>query len=518
MPSSRKNKKTLPKELAAFLENEKSTDLVTPSISEPSKPSTPQIDLTNEHKKKRHWIRNTILVILVLFVVGAVAFGVYAYSLTKNQIVDKENQTGFIGQVQRILDKDVEPLQGEDEDRINILLLGQGGANHEGGTLADTIMVASIQPSTKKVALLSIPRDLQVGFYLNGSTIPSYYKINSSTSRGGVNLAIEKVEEVTGLDLHYYVLIDFAGFRDVIDTLGGIDVYVENGFTDREYPDYNFGYQTISFKVGVQHMEGEKALQFARSRHGNNGEGSDFARARRQQKILEATREKALSASTLFNPAKISGLMNDLGNHVATNIEIWEMTRFAKFAQELDTANITNAVIDTSPNGLLTYSDGWMIPAAGLDNYTEIHALAASIFTPTVTPTDNVNASQLVTLQKSAIEEKAKIVVQNGSSIAGLAAETSDEITAQGLTVESIGNALVKTTTKSIVYDLTNGAEPATASLLQTILGATVIKATVPATDSAVRLGSDLDPEVINMSVVTSKTDFVVLVGSASAD
>lgn len=441
----------------------------------------------------------------------------YAYSLTKSQIIDKEGQKNFFGQVRRIVDKNAELLNGEDADRVNILLLGQGGKKHEGGMLADTIMVASIQPSTNRVALISIPRDLQVAFYPSPTTkLPSYYKINSSTSRGGVTLAIEKVEEVTGLTMHYYMLIDFDGFRDVVNTIGGVNVVVDNAFTDREYPDYKFGYQTISFNKGVLEMDGERALQFTRSRHGNNREGSDFARARRQQKVLEATREKVLSASTLLNPAKMNGLMNDLGDHVSTNIEIWEMARFAGVAQSVDTAAIVNTVIDTSPNGLLVMDGGWIVPRAGLGVYDEIHALTETIFDAS-SQADQITgegSSELAKLQKHAIAEKARIVVQNGSSVNGLASKTATLLTNEKLSVENVGNARVKTIGTTVIYDISQGKDTATAQYLASLLDAQVVSATIPSTDAPVRLGSDLDPSIINMELVTSKTDIVVLVGA----
>lgn len=464
-----------------------------------------------------HWLRKSIFLIITFLLLGSFGFGMYAYSLTKSQIIDKEGQENFFGQVRRIVDKDAELLNGEEQDRVNILLLGQGGKKHEGGLLADTIMVASIQPSTNRVALLSIPRDLQVAFYPSPTTkIPSYYKINSSTSRGGVTLAIEKVEEVTGLSMHYYMLIDFDGFRDVVNTIGGVDVVVDNAFTDREYPDYKFGYQTITFKAGVQHMDGERALQFTRSRHGNNSEGSDFARARRQQKVLEATREKVLSASTLLNPAKMNGLMNDLGDHVSTNIEIWEMARLAGVAQSVDTSAIVNTVIDTSPNGLLVMDGGWIVPRAGLGVYDEIHALTETIFDASAQADqiDSVSSSALAELQKSAIAEKAQIVVQNGSSVNGLASKTATQLTNEKLSVEKVGNARVKTITTTVIYDISQGKDTATAQYLASLLDAEVVQSTVPSADSLVRVGSDLDPSLINMELVTAKTDIVVLVGA----
>src|SRR3989338_1281705 len=114
------------------------------------------------------WGRRIFFICAVVAVVGGVVYAAYLYTSTANAVIDLPDRTSFFGQVRRIVNKNVEPLRGEDEDRINILLLGRGGLNHPGGTLADTIMIASIQPSTNQVALLSLPRDLVVPINLDG--------------------------------------------------------------------------------------------------------------------------------------------------------------------------------------------------------------------------------------------------------------------------------------------------------------------------------------------------------------
>ena len=146
-------------------------------------------------------------------------------------------------------------LQGEADDRINFLLLGQGGIGHDGPFLTDTMMLVSLKPSTGQVALLSIPRDLDVN-------IPGYgfNKINSANAFGetkgagqGAILASQVVSKVFNLPIQYYVRLDFAGFSKLIDQVGGVGVNVTNGFTDTQFPDDNDnGYRTITFTPAAE--------------------------------------------------------------------------------------------------------------------------------------------------------------------------------------------------------------------------------------------------------------------------
>ncbi len=452
------------------------------------------------------WGRRIFFICAGLAVVGVVAYVAYLYTSTANAVIDLPDRTSFFGQVRRIVNKNVEPLAGEEDDRINILLLGRGGLNHPGGTLADTIMVASIQPSTNQVALLSLPRDLVVPINPDEKKKKyiEYRKINYLTELGGIALATERIGDITGLTIHYYVMADFGGFRDVIDTLGGLDIEVENAFTDYEYPDYNYGYQTISFTQGWDHFDGERALQYARSRHGNNGEGSDFARARRQQKILEALRDELLSASTFLNPAKISGLLNDLGDHVSTNMEVWEMLRFADMAQAVDRDRIINKVVDNGLNGLVVseISDQTgayvLVPRVGLGNYSEIKRLATHIFD-----------------SAAVLDETSVVAVQNASGIAGLAGVTAEVLEGSGVNVKAVGNAAMRDVRTSTIYDLSKGTKPLTRAILEEQIGVTAVVATrAEDPTNAIRLLSDLDPAIVDVTALPDGVEFVVLLGS----
>ena len=198
-------------------------------------------------------------------------------------------------------------LTGEEDDRINFLLLGIGGSGHAGPELTDTIMFGSYQPSTSEVGLLSIPRDLVVPIPEYG-----YRKINHVNAYGevddpghGAEAAADVIGEVLDQEIHYTVKVDFDGFEELIDAIGGVDVYVDRGFVDYTYPTDDYLVQTVQFDEGWTHMNGDTALKYSRSRHGTNGEGSDFARAERQQKILVAVKEGAGDKVLTFDWIKL---------------------------------------------------------------------------------------------------------------------------------------------------------------------------------------------------------------------
>ena len=241
-------------------------------------------------------------------------------------------------------------LAGEKEDRINILLLGMGGEGHPGPYLTDTNILVSVQPSTKKVSMVSIPRDLSV-------PIPGYgwRKINEANHYGemkekgaGAQSAASVVSQIFDQPINYYIRVDFSGFEKLINELDGIKVYVDTAFTDSQFPTDNYGYQTVSFEQGLQKMDGQTALNYARSRHGNNGESSDFARSKRQQKVLTAIKDKALAFTTFISYSKISALLNMYKENVSTNLEPWEIYKFYKLAKDFDSNNITNLVLEPS--------------------------------------------------------------------------------------------------------------------------------------------------------------------------
>ena len=312
-------------------------------------------------------------------------------------------------------------IKGED-GRTNILLLGSDRRSSGVITseLTDTILVASIGRVDKDVVLISIPRDLWVtdsrGYSMKINEVYAIDGVNSITgeldrARGMTELT-KIISNTLGIPIHYHALVNFQLFEDTINLLGGINVNVETAFSDYEYPvegrendtcgrsqediekDIEGGksyvqatpcrYLTTTFATGLQTMDGTKALQFSRSRHGTNNEDNDFARARRQQKVIMAIKDKALSLQTLINPQKIKDLYDLYAKNVDTNIDLVTLQNFYLLSQQINFDKVISVVLDDrsnandggllyAPEDRLLYGGAYvLIPKTG--DYTQIHA------------------------------------------------------------------------------------------------------------------------------------------------
>lgn len=342
----------------------------------------------------RKKIALVIIAVVILFVVGHTALRVlniapFLYELT--------------------FKKDIEVKK--ESKRLNILLLGVGGGNHEGPNLTDTIIVASISPENDKITLISLPRDLWISD-LEAKINTAYVFGEVKKEGGGITLAQATIEKVTDLAIDYTLKIDFSGFVKAVDLLGGIDVDVENSFDDYEYPidgkeidpcghkeeelkdlatassqleAFPCRYEHIHFDKGMQYMDGTTALKFVRSRHASGNEGTDFARSKRQEKVIKAFKDKVFSLQMFLNPDKFLDLFDVLSDSIDTNIKQEEIDDFIRLVQKLKTAEIKSIAFDSGDEknnreGLLinpissaNYLFEWvLIPRKGVDNYFEI--------------------------------------------------------------------------------------------------------------------------------------------------
>lgn len=237
-------------------------------------------------------------------------------------------------------------LQSSD-GRTNILILGIGGGTHEGADLTDTMMVLSLDNVKKTVALISIPRDIW------SDTLKD--KVNTAYHYGQLLLAKVVVEDVIGMPIYYAAVIDFSGFTKVIDAVGGIDVNVPEAFTDKEYPCETdvCVYETVHFDAGREHMDGARALIYARSRHAEGQEGSDFARSLRQQIILVALKDwmthptKWMTFSRLRTLPKLLDDATDMDMNIAQTITVGK--RFAASSQDQIKKIAFDQLLDTPP-------------------------------------------------------------------------------------------------------------------------------------------------------------------------
>ncbi len=245
---------------------------------------------------------------------------------------------GYIGKwaLQVVSSTVGDEMKKDDLGNINVMIVGYGGEAHAGGYLADSIMVASFNPKLGAVTMLSVPRDLYV--YNKNTNIIGRINAMFSHTVGrkkefstGARVLMDKLEEIMGLKLSYYAMVDFNGFKNVIDTLWGISIDVPKTIHDVTYPDGNGWYMTVHIDSWVNVMDGEMALQYARSRHST----SDFARSLRQQQIIQAIIEK-LKDNGFGNVNKLKNLYGDYTEMVTTNISLKEMLGIAKYAYKLE--------------------------------------------------------------------------------------------------------------------------------------------------------------------------------------
>lgn len=418
---------------------------------------SPKLDLLrtkeglDQDRKKRLSVIFKIAAVAIFFVVLFISFFSYRVMSVSNSVLQSKKNGGVFTQLKNFILSDNKQVKGEKEGRTNILILGVGGEGHEGALLTDTIMLISVKfkrndSEKNRVAMISIPRDLVVPYSQTQVKVNSIYAQEMTSNSGNSDIAEENtakaIADVLGITIHYHIRADFDGFKKVVDSLNGIDVEVKNSFYDPEYPTDNFGYQVVSFKKGRQHMDGETALEYSRSRHGivtegDGNEASDFARAMRQQQVLEVIKNKALSLNTILNPKKVSDLLGVTENHVRTNFDVTSILRLYDVARNTPQEEIIKKVIDNQDNGLLYATNsilGYSLMPKNND-YGEIQKFTQSIFATT-----------------SQEDLQAKIIILNGTEIPGLAQELAQRLEAQNYNITYVGNAPKQDYEKSVVY------------------------------------------------------------------
>ncbi|MEI7452308.1 MAG: LCP family protein [Candidatus Falkowbacteria bacterium] len=369
-------------------------------------------------------------------------------------------------------------VMGESDDRINILLMGMGDKGHDGAYLTDTMILASLKPSTKEVVLFSIPRDMWVkmpdGGYGKINSINAYAEKNHQ--EGGL-VAMQAVSEMFELPIQYYVRVDFSGFVNIVDELGGVTVDVENTFDDYTYPaagqednpDYYARFEHLHFDKGVQTMNGTTALKYTRSRHALGPEGSDFARGKRQQKVIAAVKEKLLQKSNLLHPGMLASIAMQLKDHFATNVSIVDGLKIWSLFKEAGKDKIHSESFDNSPGNFLHDSVSAagayiLLPSAG--NFSKMTEFIKNIF-------DTLAPSQLDNAELK-IDTPASVEIKNGTNISGLAATVSEKLKTANFDVSAVSNSSKRDFSQAVIYDLTYGDKPEALNVLKTKLGALV--------------------------------------------
>jgi LCP family protein required for cell wall assembly len=312
------------------------------------------------------------VVVLLLCVVGSFAVvtlqKVMAFGSAISTQSPLSTQTGYLGT----------------SDRLNLLVMGYGGTGHAGAYLTDSMVVMSLLPNSGHTTLVSVPRDLWVqvpegsGNYGKVNSVYEYASNNNANPVAGGDAAAQKISLVTGLNVKYWLTINFNGFKDFINAIGGIDVYVPDSF-NACYPknddaSVDPSWIKVQFNKGMQHMDGATAIEYARAREPlevcgkgtskNQAELTDFARSARQQLIIKAALSKVRSISTwpsLYNA------LNVLSHAIYTNLSLADL---GLFATKMDLTNPhrvglsnSNVLVDATSNDgqyiLLPENNNW---------------------------------------------------------------------------------------------------------------------------------------------------------------
>jgi polyisoprenyl-teichoic acid--peptidoglycan teichoic acid transferase len=369
--------------------------------------------------------------------------------------------------------------------QVNILLLGMGGYENDAPFLTDSIMAVTIDPNSHRVMMASIPRDLvaRMNLQTNPNSIWTN-KINAAYEvpytniiccvapqyqgrDGGGHAAEHEVGKITGLTFDRYIAIDFVAFRDMVNALGGVDVCLTTNLDDYTYPNYGHGYIALHYKAGCQHLNGEQALQVARSRHAiEPQQASDFGRSRRQQDIMQAIKKKA---TTVNGFAKAPQLLDALQKNIHTDMSLSDMKAIYDWGKNLPDSSIIRLAL-TAPSGaaagnFLYSGNCGMGPYASQlcaedPTYRMIHQYIASAF-----------------LDQSLLAERAPVQFANGSyTYSDLADRVTTMLDPLGL---QLGNPILHSNSaKTLILDYSGGQFPKTTAWLADYFGGQVIAAT----------------------------------------
>ena len=324
-------------------------------------PGTPQ---QRPRRRRKGCLITSLVVLLLVCIIGVLTISTAQRVLAFGSAISTQSplstQTSYMGT----------------GDRVNLLVMGFGGSGHDGAYLTDSMVVMSLLPQSHHTTLISVPRDLWVqippgsGQYHKINAAYEYGSNNNAKPADGGNAAAAKISLVTGLDVKYWLTINFQGFREFIDSIGGIDVYVPDSFTANypanDDPSINPNWIKVHFSKGMQHMNGETAIRYARARYvlDNPAEGTDFARSARQQIMIKAALSKVKQMSTwpsLYNA------LNALQHTIYTNMSLADLMQFAlkmdlTNAHRVGLSNQNVLTSGTAPDGeyiLKPANDNW---------------------------------------------------------------------------------------------------------------------------------------------------------------
>jgi len=385
--------------------------------------------------------------------------------------------------------------------RYAFLLLGYGGSGHDGAYLTDSLMLVIVDPDRKTLALLSFPRDTWVPLLFDG-TNAVYNKVNTAYAfamdptlyperlarytgdSGPGTFAADTISRLVGMPIRYYLGLDFSGFRQMIDAVGGVDVTVPTAFAAQypanDDPSIDASWTVVRFAAGQQHLNGERAIEYARAREviDDSNEGSDFARSRRQRLIIEAFKQRLLAPGGLIH---LPQLLSIGATHVASNYGVPDAAKLSQLILSWQDVKIyQSALTDQNYLEVATGPDGTyaLVPSSPDHSWSQIQSFAKRFWN------DPASASAIA---------QTTIVVENDTGVPGTATRVSAILSQLGYRVGTPTSGA--TLQQSRLVDQDGQVAPALARLLAKDLQLTDLPTatdlTAPADSVVLQLGAD---------------------------
>lgn len=440
---------------------------------------------TKEYKKRRRKrIGFSIFGIIIILAVVVFVWGDWIISKLTG------GNSGMWDMISAMVSETV-PFDEDENGRTNVLVFGtegydmsgsSGKGKHDGAQLTDSIMVISFDQDTKDVALLSLPRDLKVSKACSAGKINEVYwcfNQDGNDEEAGAQALMDQVGNILGIDFQYYAHINWASLVNIIDTLGGITITLDEDINDR-------GWTNAVAKAGVpMTVNGEQALGLARARHGTTG--GDFTRGNTQQKIVEGMIQKVLDNG--LGAGEAINIMNILGDNLRTNFSVDNIKAGVGLISGFDINNIRQVPLVDYENNVYYVTTStingisFVVPSAGSGNWKEIKSYVAKMFS-----SDPVK------------REGATVAIYNGTGTSGLASQEQSALEEQGYNVIKIGDATNDLcTAKYCVYSLTTD-KPQTGQAL------------------AIKYGVDIqDGSNLPQSLRAAGSDYIIIIGAADS-
>lgn len=402
-------------------------------------------------KKKRTGLK-VLIVIFVILALGVGAFAIWGNTLISKLTSGRSGLFDFIGAISNNV-----KLKTDANGRTNVLIFGTSGYDmdgsegdyaHDGAMLTDSIMVLSLDQETNDLAMVNLPRDLYVGKTCTstGKVNEVYWcaNIDGTDESAGAEALANTIKDILGVDIQYWVHLDWAALVSVVDGIDGITVTLDE--------DVNDAWTETYMKAGEpKELNGVQALALARARHGT--EAGDFSRGNSQQKILVAIQNKILGGGIDFG--KVLGLVEAVGDNVRMNFSIDEIKTLLALAKDLSLSSMRQVPLVDYENNIYYVKTAemngisYVVPSAGNSNYKEIQEYIAKMFS-----------------SNPAVREDANIAVLNGSGEVGVASQEKVKLVNDGYTNVTAADAPDGNYNESYYVYHVSGKTPGTAEVL----------------------------------------------------